>query len=1119
MDGQEEARIIAMALLRGLIGPGALRDAATREGASLLEALREQGVLDETDIDLLGAIPAEPAPPRSFRGATEEETDAAPLAGDGDGRQVREALGLDAWKDYQDLTFVAEGGLGRIFRAFDPRLRRFVALKFLRGDEPELIRRFVLEAQHQATVEHPNICKVYDVGEWKGQAFIAMQFIEGETLDLAGPRMSMMEKVEALETAAEAVHAAHRQGLIHRDIKPANIMVERAGDGRSKLHLLDFGLARNLEMPGLTLHGVVMGTTNYMAPEQALGLPDQVGRRTDVYGLGATLYRLLTGRMLFQGTSVVDILRRTVEEEPERPSTWVPGLPRDLEAIVLRCLEKDPLHRYDSARALAEDLRRFREGEPIMARPATRVDRLVKLAKRHRAMFTVSTAAVLLVAILGGWGLSSSLRARQAAGFAASYGAEAERFATTLRMAQLLPRHDIRPGKRAVRARMEELRENIGASGRLAAGPGAFALGQGHLALREFQEARLELERAWNLGYRDPKVAQALGLALGELYREARGELVQIGDLDQRKVRERELRQQFRDPALVRLRFAATGIPERRAYLEGLLAYFEDSFPVAILQAQEAFRQDPQFYEAKLLEGRALIAHGLSLQDADPEAFQQRLEEAREPLRIALEMGRSDPAVLAAEGQRRSELARYRCFYEPCPVVDYAGIQAWFDQVLHVDPDDAETYLAKARLAGAHAFTLGEHGDDPSQVLDEAIGWCRTASRITQGQLSTSASLGELYRWRVIYERSRGLDASSTMDRMFACWQEAICQRPGDPWLHQRLADAWTMRGDMALEEGQDPQAFLNRGLYHIRESLRLAGSGTAALSGANLQCGLGDWKREHGQDPVPHYEQALAYYDLALAKAPEDGDIHSGITDVVVRYATHLRQIGKPCDVLLKRGLEAAEHSIVLSPTYFRLLNQGDCLRTAAQARLDEGLDPKPLLSRAWKSLDVCERMNPDGDYTLYWYQGLLALVEGKAAALGDRDPDVAWTRAEQCLRRAIRMNPRAIEPLVALTRLAWERGRWLSSRRRAFRDATTTGMEATFKGFSLKPRQPELQALRGCLFRLQARAQAEPGARGRLLGLARHDLETALAENRFLLLEFGPELEQTKAELAARL
>jgi len=1020
---------------------------------------------------------------------------------------------MEAWKDYQDLTFVSEGALGRIFRAFDPRLKRFVALKFLRRDEPELIERFVLEAQHQATVEHPNICRVYEVGSWKGQAFLAMQFIEGETLDLAASRLDLMQKVEILETIAEAIHAAHRKDLIHRDIKPANIMLDKPKEGPPKAYILDFGLARSLEAPGLTMQGMVLGTANYMAPEQALGQLDQIGRRTDVYGLGATLYRLLTGRMVFQGSTAEEVLRKTVEEEPERPGVWSPGLPGDLEAITLRCLEKDPKRRYDSARALAEDLRRFREGEPISARPSTFRYRLTTFARRHRALVSVSAVALILVAASITWGLASRLRAHRTAVFAASYGSEAERLATMLRMAHLLPRHDLRPDKRAVRLRLKQLRESLRTEGSLAAGPGAFALGQGHLALREFKEAEKELARAWSLGYQDPKVALALGQALGERYREARSELLQIGDLDQRGIRDRELQKLFRDPALTRLRLAASAYPERKAYLEGLLAYYEDAFPAAILKAREAFGREPQLYEAKLLEGRAMIAQGLALQDADPEAFRQHLEQARVPLQTALEMGRSDPALLAAEGLRRCELARYAFFFESHPEADHAAIQSWLDEVLKVDPDGAEIYLAKARLAESYAYTLGEQGKNPFPVLEQAIGWCRTASRITQGSLSISASLGELYRWKALHERTRGLDAAPSVESMFTCWQEAITQRPGDPWLHQRLAEGWSMKGEMAFEAGLDPQPFLNQGLWHVRESLRLAGSSTTALSGANLQCGLADWKRDHGQDPEPHFQQALAYYDLALAKAPEDGDIHAGVADIAVRYASHLRQVGRPCLGVLERGLKAAECAVSLSPTYFRQLNQGDSLRLAAQVRMDSGLDPESLLRQGWIALHACERLNADGDYTLYWYQGLLAFVEGQSAARGGRSPDDAWNRSERCLQRAARMNPKALEPLVALARLAWIRSRWRSIPQHAFEDGIRLGLEATFKGFSLKSRQPELQALRGCLFELQAHAATEPQDRERLLGLARRDLETALSENRFLLREFGPELKHIKA------
>ncbi len=238
MDERQLARVLGLAVARGLVSLTAMKEAVCAGEPDLLETLLTRGLLDETD------VPEASADCQTLW----QEVEADRM----DGQAVRESFTLPCWKDYRDLRFLAEGGLGRIFSAFAPRLQRTVALKFLRRDDPALVRRFVLEAQHQAKVEHPNICKVFEVGEWKGQAYIAMQFIAGETLEAAAPRLSLTGKVEILEIVAEALHAAHRQGLIHRDIKPANIMLEAVAGASPKPYILDFGLAKGMESPGLT---------------------------------------------------------------------------------------------------------------------------------------------------------------------------------------------------------------------------------------------------------------------------------------------------------------------------------------------------------------------------------------------------------------------------------------------------------------------------------------------------------------------------------------------------------------------------------------------------------------------------------------------------------------------------------------------------------------------------------------------------------------------------------------------------------------------------------------------------------------------------------------------------
>jgi serine/threonine protein kinase len=1094
----------------------------------------ERGLLDAIDVEVLQGLAENP--PLEMTGPKKVQVTALhpylspdPLTGDhelwrdldadlGEGKEVRESFTLPCWKDYRDLRFLAEGGLGRIFAATDPSLKRTVALKFLRRDDPDLVRRFVLEAQHQAKVDHPNICKVFEVGEWRGQAYIAMQFIQGETLETAAPRMSLAEKIGTMEIVAEAMNAAHRLGLIHRDIKPANIMIERSEGGHPKPYVLDFGLAKGMDASELTLHGMVIGTMHYMAPEQALGQFDKVGRRTDVYGLGATLFKIITGRLVFQGTESLDGVRRTGEEEPESLRAWVPDVPRDLETIVMKCLEKAPERRYESALALAEDLRRFREGEPILACPATWSYRIGKYVRKHKSLVAMSGVTLVSVLTMGGWTMATNLRARSISEFSTRFGTEAEGMATALRMAYLLPKHDVRPQKAKVRQRMEHIRQLIQGEGRLAEGPGAYALGRGHLALREFHEARRELEKAWAEGYRGPQVALALGQTLGELYREGLAELLQSSDLTQQKISKQALAKTFRDPALSYLKLGAGETPERKAYLEGLLAYLEEQYPLAIAKAEEAFLQEPTLYEAKILEGDARVAMGMARMDADPETFNRFLREAGEPYAVALNMARSDPALIHAEAARQCELARYAFFYRAKPRDNHCELQGLLDQALAVDPDAAQVYLTKARLATSYAYFQGCHGQDPFPVLEQALSWCNQATSMTKGRLFVSATKGDLYRWKAMCQRDRGLDPTRSLEQAFSSFQEAISLRPGDAWIHQRLADVCSIQSDLVCARGEDPQVLLDRGLFHTQEAFRLARSSVTAMCAANLYTTLGDWKRDHGQDPVPAFRQAVALFHQAISLSPNDGDYYAGLVGVSVMYAEHLRAIGEPWEDLLREGLAAAEKGVALAPAYFQLLNQGECLRMKAQSLLDRGDNPAATILKAEDSLRRAERLNATGDYYLYWYKGLLAMVAGEVEVFEKRSPEAAWDRADKQLARSTQINSSAPDPLISGVRLAWLHGKWLQSQRRPSHSVLSEGFARATMGFSLKPRQPELQALRGCLYQIQAASSQKATVRRQLLKLAELDLGTALAQNQFLFREFNPELVKVRALLARR-
>jgi serine/threonine-protein kinase len=304
---------------------------------------------------------------------------------------------------------LGKGGMGEVWKAQDNELRRTVALKFLHSEDPVELARFKREAHMAAGLSHPNIGAIHEIGQVDGRHYLAMQYVPGRTLEKY-PKEDRRMMAQLIRDAARAVEHAHRNGVLHRDIKPGNLMVEETDDG-TRVVVLDFGIARSIEGgERFSMSGDVIGTPAYMSPEQARGA--ELDERADVYSLGATLYEVLTGRVLFDGANVYDILKQVEEVEPAAPRRLDPRIPHDLETIVLKCLEKEPVRRYDSAKELADDLDRFLTGEAILAKRANTIYRFkMKLAKRKGIVGTSSIAAVLLGSVLAWWIFSGGPRA------------------------------------------------------------------------------------------------------------------------------------------------------------------------------------------------------------------------------------------------------------------------------------------------------------------------------------------------------------------------------------------------------------------------------------------------------------------------------------------------------------------------------------------------------------------------------------------------------------------------------------------------------------------------------------------------------------------------------------
>jgi serine/threonine protein kinase/tetratricopeptide (TPR) repeat protein len=321
---------------------------------------------------------------------------------------------LGDFGDYELLEEIGRGGQGVVYRARQKSLNRIVALKVIGlghwATEAHL-KRFRREAEAAASLEHPSIVPIYEIGERDGSCYFSMKFIEGGQLDAVTKRepMPVRQAVELIAKVARTVHYAHEHRILHRDIKPGNILLDHKGEP----HLTDFGLARLVETESTVTRTLeVLGTPSYMAPEQAVGNNAAITSATDVYGLGAVLYQLLTGIPPFAGGTTYETIRLLLETEPRQPRLLNPKIDRDLSTICLKCLEKDQKRRYSSALALAEDLERWLKHEPILARRSGLVIRGRKLVRRNPTSALLAASLVALAAAAG-WIISKTEFVRQ----------------------------------------------------------------------------------------------------------------------------------------------------------------------------------------------------------------------------------------------------------------------------------------------------------------------------------------------------------------------------------------------------------------------------------------------------------------------------------------------------------------------------------------------------------------------------------------------------------------------------------------------------------------------------------------------------------------------------------
>lgn len=957
---------------------------------------------------------------------------------------------------YEIHELLGKGGIGLVFRAFDRRLERWVALKLLRMESPEAAQGLLGEARTQARVEHEHVCQVFEAGEIGGEAYIAMQHIEGTPLSKAFPKMSLREKVEVLAKVAEGIAAAHQKGLIHRDIKPGNIMVVRGERGEWKPYVLDFGLARELSAAGETATGEVKGTPQYMPPEQVTGQIKQLDARADVYSLGATLYEGLVGASLYPDTTGVAVLLRVLNEDPEPLRARSDSVPLDLEAIVMRCLEKNPAKRYATAEALAEDLHRFLDGEPVVARSLTPLDRLVRrLRKRRVAVLVAALVATVVLSI--GLFIVSKYRDHERGRLMEKYRQEVRYNDDLLRHVYQAPLHDITDEKKEIRTRLAAIEARAAAEGRLARGPRHYALGRGYLALGEIDQAYEYLRLAWESGTRDPEVAYALGRTLGNLYHRELREAARIVDGVKRQERLREIEAVYRDPALDFLRLSGDVESDSVELVEALIAFWEERYQDALEKSRAAARRVPWLYEAFALEGQIHVSIGLrNSLHGDYESARDAFERAQDNFAAAVERGRSDARIYEGQchlGAAMTRLASYNLGSSDAELEAYFRYGAeGCERARQVDSERAAPYLNESILL----YRMGEHelyqGIDPTKKLvraaESAQKALERAPALVAAQVARGWAEALLTQWRV--------------------------DHGGDPWPTGKAALA-----SFGAASKADPGfAEALNGLGYTRWY-------------------LGRWQLEHGEDAGESFEAAR----VALERAVEiDRDYLYAFDNLINVCAWQARWHflrGEDPMESVERVVETARRMRKVNSNYlWSSAIEGDAWVWMAHHELAMGGDPAAALAAALAAYEEALRIGEDG--WIHIGLGRLATVEARWLEALGKDPAARFEAAHGHLDRAAKLTP---EDWWVWQSKA-ERDRHEAAWRRARGGALETmgkvidaGLANVDAALEINPALTEILAIEGALRLLRTERDA-----------GRTYLERALRENPHLAGRYGP-------------
>jgi serine/threonine-protein kinase len=925
------------------------------------------------------------------------------------------------WDKYELLGFLGKGGMGLVYRARDRCLDRVVAIKFVLEANAKMTARFLCEARAQSRIDHPNVCRVYEVGEVAGRAYIALQFVQGEPLQRVAKRLSLEEKILVVRDVAVAIHEAHRLGVVHRDLKPSNVLIERTPDGRWFPVVMDFGLARELSINPSPLDSeLVQGTPAYMSPEQARGDMSAVDRRSDVYSLGATLYELVTGQVPFVSASATQTVVRLLREDPPAPRSLTPDLPADLEAVILQCLAKDPAQRYPSARALADDLGRYLDGEPILGHRHSAWRRARMTVRRHPVLMTLGACALVFIAIVAALGIRARALMSEARELAdrrtcliRRVSEEVGKIEGSLRESYLRPLHDVRSDRQRAREGLRTIEASLREPGNPDEAYVHAALGRGHLMLREWSAAVDEFRAAQSAGLRTPESHAALGRALGEMYFRALGGVSRPADVKEAATwlvaRRADLVKRYLEPARHELELSG----DKSALSRIRAALYSRDFAAAEQQARETADEDLGSLEASEIAGEAAVLAATELFDhGDYDRALPALERAASSFARASLVARSDGSLYRAAADTWLLLAEVEQRRRHVPLVSLQRALDLLDHgALVADPDDVAAHVTKAYvLLRWYRSESSASPVEESALLDRVVGAAVRAVTIDPKDPRALVALGLAYIYRGSYEFFHGSQGGAWWHLASSRLEEALALTPDDPRASNALGLTHRWLGDELVKAGRDPSREYEAAGKNFGRSLVIdPGYFRACVNQAELSTLSAEYDTLLGRDPRLAVEGARRGGRQCLAADPTSYAILDVLARAELALAEYLLKTGGDPT----RGLLEARDLLVRSeaglPDHVEMwFQRGIAARIEAAYLVHRGGDPTEVTTRGRLDLKRALQQMPSSARSYVEIARLDLLDEPHARSVRSREAAAALEDARQSAERAVEIDGR---------------------------------------------------------------------------------------------------------------